>query len=249
MYLILAVSENLAVELNSLSRQDLDRTDHAQQRGYSSSPVNHAIPLGRRLRIGAVRCRGSILSRRSTRCRVMQCDRRYQEFLLHLRYAQHDSRVSRRPFLLCDCGGLRPRQVVPSENSPLIVQPAIPRFPALAVRSFGAPRHVSPKNRLMKAGGLEHRPRIEIMRSSALCRLCGVPDNAEHIHRDVPADLLSGVFLAMDLPVCSALSGVSSQRDLRNRNSSSSGWKRKLPPDGGWSVSSAFSFSSKLVVT
>ena len=57
------------------------------------------------------------------------------------------------------------------------------------------------------------------------------------------------VFLAMDLPVCSALSGVSSQRDLRNRSSSSSGWKRKLPPDGGWSVSSAFSFSSKLVVT
>ena len=42
---------------------------------------------------------------------------------------------------------------------------------------------------------------------------------------------------------------LSSQRDLRNRSSSSSGWKRKLPPDGGCSVSSAFSFNSKLLVT
>ena len=44
-----------------------------------------------------------------------------------------------------------------------IVQPAIPRFPALAVRWFGAPRHVPPKNRLMKAGGLEHRPRVDAL--------------------------------------------------------------------------------------
>ena len=94
-----------------------------------------------------------------------------------------------------------------------------------------------------------NRPGVQIMRSSALPGLCGLPDNAEYVNFHASVTLLLVVCPEMEMPVCSALSGVFPQMDLRNRSSSSSGWKRKLPPDGGWSFSSDFSFSSKLVVT